>query len=256
VGKHRVNIEEQNDGETDANIITGGWLLEIDNNPTDGEYIYIPEKAGSTDWSDMLTVTYHSPEKLSHEQKIYLKRFLQKANNAIYSNDKLSTEWEKYIDIDTLAMYYIVGEIMDDLEYFAGSCYMYKHHGDSTKLIFGPVWDFGNAFQRWGIYNDTEFNKFIFEQPTIFRSHWIEEIMKYPHFRKVVRDHWREFYLSGFNGLDIDQYVEDFVAIIKPGFEAEIVRWPQYDIKYQKNDFKRFIHRKIDWLNAQWGVDD
>ncbi len=255
-GKHRVNIEEQADGETDAQIITGGWLLEIDNNPTPGEYVYITEKAGSTSWDDKLTVTYHSPEILSHEQKSYLKRYLQKTNDAIYSNDKLSTEWEKYIDIDTLAMFYIVGEIMDDLEYFAGSCYMYKQRGDSTKLIFGPVWDFGNAFQRRAIYGDSEFNKYIFEQPTKFNSHWIEEIMRFPHFRKVVRDHWQAFYGSGFNGLDIDQFTEDFVEQITPAFYADGNRWTQSDITYQKNNFKTFIHRKINWLNSQWGIEE
>ena len=256
VGKHRVNIEEQMDGETDLVNITGGWLLEIDNSPKPGEYISIVEIEGSTDWKDKITITYHSPEILSHEQKTYLKRYLQNANDAIYSNDKLSTEWEKYIDIDTLAMFYIVGEIMDDLEYFAGSCYMYKHRGDSTKLIFGPVWDFGNAFQRRTIYNDIEFNKYIFEQPTKFISHWIEEIVEYPHFRKVVRDHWQVFYNSGFNGLDIDQFIEDFVGYITPAFYADGERWKPRGIEYQQNDFKLFINRKINWLNTQWGVEN
>ena len=252
VGKHRVDIEEQTDGETDAEQITGGWLLEIDNNPTKGEYIHITEKAGSTDWNDQLSITYHSPERLSHEQNRYLTRFFTKVNAAIYGTDKLSTEWEKYIDIDTLAMFYIVGEIMDDLEYFAGSCYMYKHRGDSTKLIFGPVWDFGNAFQRRSIYGDTQFNKFIYELPTPFRSHWIEEILEYPHFRKVVRDHWQEFYGSGFNGLDIDQFADDFAESIREAFQANGKRWSDYDIEYQKGNFKTIIHRKIDWLNEQW----
>ena len=142
---------------------------------------------------------------------------------------------------------------MDDLEYFAGSCYMYKHHGDSTKLTFGPVWDFGNAFQRWAIYGDTEFNKFIYQEPSPFVSHWIEEIAKFPHFQLEVRKRWKEFYNSGFNGLDIDQFIDQFVDYITPAFYAEIQRWPQYDISYQKNDFKIFIHRKINWLESQWG---
>ena len=143
--------------------------------------------------------------------------------------------------------------MMDDLEYFAGSCFMYKHRGDTTKLIFGPVWDFGNAFQRWAAYGDTEFNKFIYQQPTPFKSHWIEEIYKFPRFRKTVRRHWRKFYDSGFNGLDIDRYINDFVNMIKPAFDADVTRWPQYDIEYQKYDFSLFLHSKIDWLQSQWG---
>lgn len=253
VGKHRVNIEEQADSETDADRITGGWLLEIDNSPKEGEYVYIIELDGHTDWSDLMTVSYRSPEILSQEQEQWLTEYLNKTNAAIYTSDKSSTEWERYIDIDTLAMFYIVGEIMDDLEYFAGSCFMYKHRGDTTKLIFGPVWDFGNAFQRWAAYGDTEFNKFIYQHPTPFKSHWIEEIYKFPRFRKAVRQHWREFYYSGFNGLDIDQYINEFVNMIKPAFDAESERWPQYDIEYQKIDFSLFIHSKIEWLQSQWG---
>lgn len=255
-GKHRVNIEEQDDGETDTDKITGGWLLEIDNNPKEGEFIYINEFPGSTEWSDRIYVSHRSPEVLSQEQEQWLTQYLNNANTAIYTIDKTSTDWERYIDIDTLAMYYIVGEIMDDLEYFAGSCYMYKHHGDSTKLVFGPVWDFGNAFQRWAIYGDTEFNKFIYQQPTKFKSHWIEEIYKFPRFRDAVCQHWREFYCSTFNGLDIDQFIENFVADITPAFYADCNRWSQHDITYQKNNFKTFIHRKITWLHSQWGGND
>ena len=253
VGKNRVNIEEQQDLETDPAKITGGWLLQIDNNPTEGEFVFVPEIAGSTDADDWIAVSYHSPEVLSYEQELWLKLLIMRASNAIYTTNKSSTRWEQYIDIDTLAMFYIVGEIMDDLEYFAGSCYMYKHRGDSTKLIFGPVWDFGNAFQRWAIYHDTQFNKFIFEQPTPFRSHWIEEIMKFPHFQQVLEQHWREFYDSGFNDLDIDQFIDDFVEQITPALNAEGCRWSHRDFCHQKDNFKTFIHRKIDWLQSQWG---
>lgn len=249
VDKHRVNIEEQMDGETDPDKITGGWLLEITNSPEDNTLYFFEQQEDIIS----LGVTPESPENLSWRQERYLRNFIQKANDAIYTDDKTSTEWEKYIDIDTLAMYYIVGEIMDDLEYFSGSCFMYKHRGDSTKLIFGPVWDFGNAFQRHAIYGDTEFNKFIYEQPTVFKSHWIEEICKFPHFRKKVREHWLTFWNSTFDDLDIDQYVEDFVNTIRPAYYADGQRWHCYDIDYQKRNFVTFIYRKIYWLNSQWG---
>ena len=249
VDKQRVNIEEQMDGETDPYNMTGGWLLEITNSPEDNTLYFVEPQ----DDIVSLGVTPESPENLSWQQKRYIRNFIQKANDAIYTDDKTSTEWEKYIDIDTLAMYYIVGEIMDDLEYFSGSCFMYKHRGDSTKLVFGPVWDFGNAFQRHAIYGDTEFNKFIYEQPTVFKSHWIEEICKFPHFQMKVREHWLTFWNSSFDNLDIDQYVADFVNAIRPAFNADGQRWYCYDINYQENKFKTFIHRKIIWLQSQWG---
>ena len=237
------------DGETDPDNITGGWLLEIANSPEDNTLYFLEQPEYNT-W---LGVTPESPENLSRQQERYIRNFIQKANDAIYTDDKTSTEWEKYIDIDTLAMYYIVGEIMDDLEHFAGSCYMYKHRGDSTKLVFGPVWDFGNAFQRHAIYGDMEFNKFIYEQPTVFTSHWIGEICKFPHFQEKVREHWLAFWNSTFGEPDIDQDVEDFVNTIRPAFNADGQRWHSYDINYQKRLFLTCIYRKIYWLNSQWG---
>ena len=247
-GKHRVNIEEQADYETDPERITGGWLLEIDNNPNPGVHIYINEKN-----DDLMAVTYLCPEELSDVQEQWLIQYLTDVNTAIYTTNKNSVEWERYIDIDTLAMFYIVREIMDDIESFAGSCYMYKRYGENSKLIFGPVWDFGSAYQRWAIYGDIQFNKYIYEQPSVFNSSWIEEIAKFPHFRQVLRQHWRSFYGTGFNGLDIDGFTDEFVESIKPAVAADCVVWPRYDIDIQKNDFKFFIHRKIAWLNTQWG---
>ena len=247
-GKYRVNIDEQCEGETDSTLIaSGAWLLEIDNHPNDNCINLVEQE------SDSITITYHSPEHLSSLQERYLIDWLTRVNEAIYNPDKTNTEWERYIDIDTLAMYYIIAEMMDDIERFSGSCYMFKRQGNETKLIFGPVWDFGNAFNRSGLYEDTSFQYFLYEQPTIFVSHWIKEIVRFPHFQQVVRERWREFYGSGFNGLDIDRFADEFVESIKSAVQADVVLWPRYDIDIQKENFKQFIRRKIDWLQSQWG---
>ncbi len=251
VGKHRVNIEEQSDRETDPALITGGWLLEL--NDFDGTVIYVQEHyMDGWDWDDMLCFLSVSPEYLSNAQKNYIKTFLSDANVAIQTDDVSSTEWEKYIDLNSLIDYYIVGEMMDDFEHFAGSCYMHKHRGDSTRLIFGPVWDFGNAFTREAHYGPDSVGHFIYEQPSFIRSHWIQEMAKFTHFQEVLKKRWTEFYDSGFNGLDIDTFIDEFVERIRPAYETDVVRWPYHGIDNQKRDFSRYIHAKIDWLNTQW----
>ena len=110
VAKNRVNIEEQNDYETDHDRITGGWLLEIDNYIEPDNITFI-EGNGNPLW-----VTTHSPEHLSAEQREYITHFLMAADEAIYCHDKSSTLWEDYIDIDSLAIFYIVHEVVDNPE--------------------------------------------------------------------------------------------------------------------------------------------
>ena len=256
VGKNRVNIEEQIDNETDSVNITGGWLLEIDNNQEENT-IYIEERNQGQNWYDYMWVTPHSPEILSEPQRQYVTQLLSATNEAIYQPDKSSTDWEQYIDIDTLACFYIIGEILDDIEYFSGSCYMFKHRGEDTKLLFGPVWDFGNAFYRKTYFPGISgFEYFLYQQPTYFYSHWIEEIAKFPHFQEVVKRHWQEFYRSSFNGLDIDQFIEDHVESIRQAWYSNAARWKGESIDPEAQRFQSYIHNKIEWLNSQWGTNE
>ena len=253
VGKNRVNIEQQQPGETDPGLITGGWLIEL--NAFDGPMVYIQEHYKDPyDWDDMLCFCISDPDSLSQQQHDYITRFLTDANVAIQSDDVLSTEWEKYIDLDTLVRYYIVGEIMDDLEYFSGSVFMHKQRGQDTKLMFGPVWDFGNSFVRPALYGVDSLCYFFYEQPTFSHAHWIQEMSKFTHFQLEVKKCWREFYGSDFNGMNLDKFIDDFVESIRPAIAANAQRWPDYDLDWQKQEFKQFIHSKIDWLNTQWGM--
>ena len=246
VAKDRVNIKEQNDYETDPERITGGWLLEIDNYIEPGNITFI-EGNGMPFW-----VTPHSPELLSPQQREYISNFLKAADEAIYCGDKNSTLWEDYIDIDALAIYYLVQEVVDNPEAFSGSCYFYKDHGDSTKLVFGPIWDCGSSFVRFG--STYEFDEYIYENlPSYCRSRWISEIAKFPRFQERVRYHWTRFYQEIFT---MDTFMEEFTARIEAAGNCDHKRWPQYssdNITARMNAYEKpCFHRKVAWLNSQW----
>jgi hypothetical protein len=105
VEKNRVNVIKQNDEETDSTKVTGGWLMEIDN-------YYEPNQIAFTEGNGwVFWATPQSPEELSDVQRAYMTDFLMQADSAIYCEDKSSTEWEKYIDMDSLAIFYIIQEI-------------------------------------------------------------------------------------------------------------------------------------------------
>lgn len=240
VEKNRVNIVEQSDEETDPQNVTGGWLLEIDNYDEENQ-IRMTESNGYT-----LRFTYHTPEVLSDVQKNYITDFLKATDRAIYNTDKTSTEWEQYIDIDALARFYIVQEVMGDGESFHGSCYMSKDRGENTKLVFGPVWDFGNAF-------GCGTNRFIYVDPP-FEQNWIGEIAKYPRFQQRVKAIWQPF--LGDNYPQLDGFIDDFILQISDAAANDGRRWPEYsqsNINDRKNNFKNKISQKVNYLRQQWG---
>ena len=239
----RVNIVEQADYETDPLAITGGWLVEIDNYE-ETEQVRITEGNG-----EAMRFTYKTPELLSDQQRAYLTNLVTAADRAIYATDKSSTEWENIIDIDELAKFYIVQELMDNAESFHGSCYWHKEQGNDTKMIFGPVWDFGNSYRRGG-------SKFIYQDPP-YGQNWIGEIAKFPHFQEVVKKYWNQF--LAYEYADMTDVIDRFENQIAGAAASDAARWPQYGSRNFANargDFKNRLAARVNWLKQQWGEPD
>lgn len=245
VDKTHVNIVEQADGETDPEAVTGGWLVEIDNYDTDP---HINVKMGGKN----MILTYHTPEVLSDVQERYLQSQWDAIAKALYVDDENSTEWERYIDMESLARVYIARELLQDEEGFHGSCYAYKERGGDTKWTFGPVWDFGNAYQSKTL------DRYIFDKP-MFTCYVIDRAWKFKRFRDKVKEVWRQFYASeeGYGGLDA--YIDTAAGRIADAAKADCERWQGTNVCVtsdeagKASDFKALLHRKAAWLRGQWG---
>ena len=245
VDKERVNIVEQEDEETDASAITGGWLVEIDNYDTD-PHITI------TEGGDVYTmwITYKTPEVLSSQQEQYLTQQMQLIDNLVYG-DKQSDEIWNYVDMDALAKFYIVQEITDNYESFHGSCYLHKEMGANEKWHFGPVWDFGSSFNR-------DKSQYMY-QGDVWHNHWIPEICKFPAFMNRVKEIWNEFYNGKYN--NIYTFIDTHESLIKQAVVKDKERWPQY---HGSQTLSTYIDRTTDvlrknakWLNDnQWTIPD
>lgn len=247
IDKDRVPIVKQDDAATDASIITGGWLLEIDNADA-AEQVTITEGNGSR-----ARFTYKDPEELSSQQETYLMNQLNSMDDAIYATDKNSTKWQEYIDIDTLARYYIVQEVMDNFKAFNGSTYLYKDRGATSNWNFGPVWDFNDAFMREG-------QQFIYQNSPKMPQIWIAEIAKFPAFQAKVRELWPDFYKNKYP--TISAYIDNFINSIKSATASDVQRWPEYGTNNPNSDaatWKALLDARVKWLNEQWtgsGVED
>lgn len=239
VDKDRVNIVEQEDEETDSEAITGGWLVEIDNYDDD-PHITIKEGGKTTMW-----ITYKTPEVLSYQQEQYLTQQMKLIDNLVYG-DKNSNELWNYLDMDALAKFYIVQEIMDNYESFHGSCYLHKEIGANEKWHFGPVWDFGSSFNR-------DKSQYMY-QGDVWHNHWIPEICKFPAFMERVKEIWNEFYNGNYN--NIYSFIDAHENLIKQAAVKDKERWGQYHgsqtISTYIDRTTEVLRKNAAWLNEQW----
>ncbi len=241
----KIDLQHWTRKPSEAQHDTGGWLLEIDGWNTYSR-INLPSQLGVT-----LPIEYHYPKQLTDWQRNYITQLLQRVDSAICTNDKDSRVWEDLIDMDILAKYYIVNEIMDNCEAFSGSCWFSKQDMGSSKIMFGPVWDFGSAFAHR--YIDKP-ECFIYqEMPNYCSPLWLKELVRFPRFQLCVQRHYRQ--LKAIHGDDLDAVIDDFVAQVSLASQAETRRWPNSPIgKIPENApwVKQYLKRKIQFLDSQW----
>lgn len=239
VSSNRVQVTEQEDGETDPSLVTGGWLLEIDNYDEDESVQFrMEEKDG-----DILRVTSKSPEVMSEVQYNYMRNYLFNTNKTIQQKG----DFEKYIDLESLVNFYIVQEVIGNHESFHGSCYMHKERGDDTKLNFGPVWDFGSSL-HWAP------GRHIYDMPP-WGDTWIDDLAKYKSFQDQCKKRWNEV---GGNLYSIVKAEADaFIDKINSAAQCDCKKWPEYGnsgLYDKKREVLNYLTERIQWLNTEWGT--
>ena len=237
IDENRVNIYEQKDQETDPSLISGGWLVEVDNY-RDNCQITIPE---NNRWN--LTLRYHSPEDLSAIQLSWLKDEFKTINDAIYSKDKTSTEWEDYVDIESMARFFIIQEVMDNPDGFHGSFYMHKDLSEDSKWIAGPIWDL-TCYNR-------EKTDYTFKMKVHYSitPHWIGEIIQYDSFCKAVAKVWEEVYPLRLS--EIFEYIDSILLPLGQAWSNDCLRWngdPGETVELRAERIKNALNRNIEWF--------
>ncbi len=245
----RVDIQEQQDLDTNPYNASGGWLLELG---LDGTIVHQQNENNDPNnlWYSILS---QSPEQVSQVQVDYIHNFLHKADSCIFVANKDDRAWEQYFDIDILARFYIIHELMENVESFAGSLFMYKDWGEDEKLKFGPVWDFDNSY--W--HDATTSDHFFYEYQTqpYFTPLWLREMLKFPRFQQKIRMVWKEFMAS--NSLSkATSHAWYWRSLIEVAEQHDKQRWryASFHGPDAPAELLDKISRKVAWLDGQWST--
>ncbi|MCM1310306.1 MAG: CotH kinase family protein [Bacteroides sp.] len=239
IDRNRVNIFKQDDLETDPDKICGGWLVEIDNY-IETNQIRIAE---NDRWN--LTVQYHSPEELSDEQHQWLTEEFTRMNAAIYSTNKYSTEWESHLDVESIARFFIIQEVIDNPDGFHGSFYLHKDAGVESKWTAGPVWDLSCYYRQKTDYT------FLMRVHYAFTPHWIKELIQYHSFCQAVRNIWQEVYPKKLN--EIYDYLDNTLPPLHQAWVSSSERWgfdTSTTIEMLNEELKTALACNMEWFDA------
>lgn len=273
-------------GMVNPDDITGGYLVELDNNYWSGELCYFITENGSH-------YVVKSPEYASKEQMEYIATLFGEMEEAIMSQDgynRLGKHYSEYADVDSLAYAYIAAEFGRNYDAGSSSMYFYKDadkDGELSKIVKGPLWDCDNTLGN--IHKNGASNPEGYWARN--RSIWAG-LTQHSEFNERVANALARVYDDIFDMIDVGGYVYGQVEDIGQSIHMERSRWhsdnySKWPVYYDGTHYDRWqsqapifnfvdgyysynldkddstvigylcehIEARLNWLATEWGCD-
>lgn len=215
IDSKRLDIKELKETDTDPELITGGYLLEIDHK----------RRYNETGFETKLNIpfTVKEPGKITPDQLAYIQSFIQNVEDRIFSSEFADPNkgYSSVIDVQSFIDWYLLMELTKNNDaIFWTSVYLFKDRGG--KLSMGPAWDFDIALGNCD-YNDMA-NP---EGWWIRKASWYERLFQDPVFKQRVRARWNQIKPVQLDTLF--DYIDSRAAYLSVSQKNNFSRWPILD---------------------------
>ena len=179
--------------KNDADNITGGYLMAIYSDQGEdipASTVFITNH-GVEFANDTPEYDDTDPDKplteAQQSQRAYIRDFMQELDDLIMADEIDAARHEEIaskMDLTSLADYWLLQEISFNTDGFATtSTYLYKER--DGKLYWGPLWDFDNAWNNNGLWNDSNLT---FNNTAML---WIDQLREHdPQFVSLLQERW------------------------------------------------------------------
>jgi hypothetical protein len=178
IAEGRLNIEELKKKDTGESLISGGYLFEVNERLDEITWLLTDRK---------VPITFKSPDEPTIEQFQYIKNYLQRMEDVLYSDTfNLEGGYKKYLNPSTFIDWFWVNEIFKNSDAkFWSSIFLYKNREDRVNM--GPVWDFDLAV---GNINYTEC--FYPAGWWVKDNLWLKRLFEDPTFKDSAYNRWNK----------------------------------------------------------------
>lgn len=212
IDKNRLNIIEMDSTDVSGDAVTGGYLMEIDLN-----YDEINKFKPTI---SQLPYMFKTPdEELNEHQFIYMQNYINEMENALYDSARFARhEYQKYMDIESYAQWWIVHELAGGTEPLEPkSSYCYKDR--NGKLKAGPVWDFD-----WKTFLPHLSNTIVTKD-----AQYYGQLFKDPTFCEKLKECWLYY-------KNHSEYIPSFIKtranLIKKSAQYDRIKWNRSTISW------------------------
>ena len=267
IRKHRVDIAEMDSTCTEGDLLSGGYLIEIDAYASKEPIHFTSTR------STPVTVKYPDDEDILTVQFNYIRSHYNTFENALYKSNWKDPElgYRQYLNLPSFHRHFLVGELSGNTDTY-WSTYMYKDRNE-TQFFVEPVWDFDLAFE-----NDDRTYPICSQSDYIYRTKGSYA----GNFKAIVdriiitdagsaaelRELWANVrYFNGINTEELQAYVDSVADELMESQQLNFIRWPIMNKKVHQNpklwgsygaevkNVRDYIARRIAWMDNKLKYD-
>lgn len=238
ISKNRLNITKASKKDTDPDLITGGYIFELDK--------YFDEDFKFMSSIKKLPYMFSDPDEVNNIQQAYVENYVTEMEQVLTGADN-TKDIEDYMNLESYVDWWMATELTGNREpAWPKSCYMHKDY--NGKMTAGPAWDYD-----WGTFVPARANIF-----TCKGSLYYPELFKNQKFVSLLKSRWPGFKQNVLN--DIPTFIEDKRDKLKLSDELNITMWPinenangDENMSFDEaiDRLKSSLLNKLNWLDTQ-----
>lgn len=169
----------------------------------------------SPEW---IGVKYPSEARMTERAKSYIEKDFSQIEQVIYSDEeRVFDTYDKYIDVESFADYFLLNEYFGNYDAGMHSTYMYKNSGERLKI--GPVWDFDQAMNNYSM-DEMETGTMAFQERPFF-----DRLCKDARFVDLLESRFAALQKSTLSHEHVCEVIDETSAYIRSAREREWYRW-------------------------------
>ena len=223
VDRNRIDITEMGEWDTDEETITGGYLVEADNNYSSEPYHFTSAHGN--------TMSVHEPDEdvMQPQQFQYIKDTWNGMENIVFGADYTDRErgLHSVLDVETFLRWFLISEFNGNTDMIC-QVFLYKERGDS-HFYTGPIWDADLALENdQTTYPANERMDWTYKvRQTGQYSQFVSRILSDPSVFAKLQEIWTRLRKDGkFEPEAVAADVDSLRRELRASATLNFIRWP------------------------------
>lgn len=247
-GENRVNVQRLLEADP-----TGGWILKIDKENDS-------EPSFTTRYGTKVLFDYPDGDSLSDVQKVWIRDYFDRFESRLEEGG----DYSACIDIESFVDYFIVNEVMKNIDAYRISTFMHKDR--QSRLQMGPVWDFDLSSTTAGRYGGDRPDGWViledFSMDDWKPPFWWKKLLADEDFFDHLVARWWVLREGPLLRSKIFSLIDGWATLLDEALARNYERWPEAlhqntsePVEYhtyggEVDEFKAFLEARLDWIDA------